>query len=445
MCAHTARRLWLEFALLPLLSLTGRAAPLTFRHALELAAQHSAAIADASLDQDDVYEDCADIGNPSLLRLALGSALGDSSNFQPDFTLQRLLVRSASKSLSKSAEMQREPAWTNDERRGYAVLCTAVAYAEWAKVNSQVHVLESQEIAAGRLLKIESQRVVKKIDDPAALTRAKLLSARTRLWRAEVDGSLRQVRKRLADLTGLPENEIEAVADSMPPLPDLTNTPVPLNADIKQLAPARDVAQLEQVASHTRRMQTLGLMALSKATLGDLLANYIAEEEKLDALLEMNFEFQKAQLELLQMGSQLEKWAFRDEALGAEVFTALAGEPATIAEASSRPSEPKKLRLSSDVQSIMVTPAVSALVTGQSQQYSAIAIYSDRSAKDVTSETVWQCSSSSDAIVSSAGLVTALATGQVTITATVSSVSQSRRITITADVQEGVAENKPVF
>lgn len=246
MCAHTARRLWLEFALLPLLSLTGRAAPLTFRHALELAAQHSAAIADASLDQDDVYEDCADIGNPSLLRLALGSALGDSSNFQPDFTLQRLLVRSASKSLSKSAEMQREPAWTNDERRGYAVLCTAVAYAEWAKVNSQVHVLESQEIAAGRLLKIESQRVVKKIDDPAALTRAKLLSARTRLWRAEVDGSLRQVRKRLADLTGLPENEIEAVADSMPSLPDLTNTPVPLNADIKQLAPARDVAQLEQ-------------------------------------------------------------------------------------------------------------------------------------------------------------------------------------------------------
>jgi hypothetical protein len=186
-------------------------------------------------------------------------------------------------------------------------------------------------------------------------------------------------------------------------------------------------------------------MALSKATLGDLLANYIAEEEKLDALLEMNFEFQKAQLELLQLGGQLEKWAFRDEALGPEVFTALAGEPATIAEACSRPSEPKKLGLSSDVQSIMVTPAVSALVAGQSQQYSAIAIYSDRSAKDVTSETVWQCSSSSDAIVSSAGLVTALATGQVTITATVSSVSQSRRITITADVQEGVAENKPVF
>jgi hypothetical protein len=186
-------------------------------------------------------------------------------------------------------------------------------------------------------------------------------------------------------------------------------------------------------------------MALSKATLGDLLANYIAEEEKLDALLEMNFEFQKAQLELLQMGGQLEKWAFRDEALGPEVFTTLAGEPATIAEASSRPSEPKKQRLNSDVQSIMVTPAVSALVAGQSQQYSAIAIYRDSSAKDVTSEAIWQCSRSSDAIVSSAGLVTALATGQVTITATVSSVSQSRRITITADVQEGVAENKPVF
>jgi uncharacterized protein YjdB len=93
----------------------------------------------------------------------------------------------------------------------------------------------------------------------------------------------------------------------------------------------------------------------------------------------------------------------------------------------------------------MVTPAVSALVAGQSQQYSAIAIYRDSSAKDVTSEAIWQCSRSSDAIVSSAGLVTALATGQVTITATVSSVSQSRRITITADVQEGVAENKPVF
>jgi hypothetical protein len=129
-------------------------------------------------------------------------------------------------------------------------------------------------------------------------------------------------------------------------------------------------------------------------------------------------------LQMLDVNGRLENWA---------MDTAPRPEEGMIAQTITASSVPETATTSPAVRSIMITPGVSKLSVGQSQQFSAIAIYSKASARNVTSEAVWQCSSNSDVIVSSSGLVTALATGQVRVTANFGGVSQPRQIKITAD------------
>jgi hypothetical protein len=84
--------------------------------------------------------------------------------------------------------------------------------------------------------------------------------------------------------------------------------------------------------------------------------------------------------------------------------------------------------------SITLTPSTVTLTAGQTQQLTATTHYSDGSTKDVTSTATWVSSDTTIATVSGAGLVTSLVAGQVTITASVSGVSKSVAITVSAAV-----------
>ena len=120
-----------------------------------------------------------------------------------------------------------------------------------------------------------------------------------------------------------------------------------------------------------------------------------------------------------------------------------AAEPATDASATSSPGNAHaKERLAPPavgesetgpkIQSLMLTPGISELETGHSQQFSAIAVLTDGKASDATSKSMWR-SSGSEAVVSTAGLVTALAPGQVTISVRVFGALKSRQLLITTD------------
>lgn len=88
--------------------------------------------------------------------------------------------------------------------------------------------------------------------------------------------------------------------------------------------------------------------------------------------------------------------------------------------------------------SITLNPASASLPKGVNQQISASGLYSDGTVSDITESVTWTTSSSSLATVSntagSKGLVHAVAVGNVTITATLSSVSGSATLTATANV-----------
>lgn len=94
------------------------------------------------------------------------------------------------------------------------------------------------------------------------------------------------------------------------------------------------------------------------------------------------------------------------------------------------------------IASIAVSPSSVALTTGGSQQLTATATLSDSSTEDVTSTATWTSDTRSVATVSSSGLVTAVAPGTSTISATQSSVSGTCSVVVTA---APVASPTPTF
>jgi len=81
-----------------------------------------------------------------------------------------------------------------------------------------------------------------------------------------------------------------------------------------------------------------------------------------------------------------------------------------------------------------VTPATASITAGATQQFTATATYSDGSTGNVTSSATWTSSSTAAATIGTAGLATAVAAGSSTITASLSGVSGTASLTVSAVV-----------
>jgi len=90
------------------------------------------------------------------------------------------------------------------------------------------------------------------------------------------------------------------------------------------------------------------------------------------------------------------------------------------------------------LQAVSVSPASAAVAAGTTMQLSAKAAYSDGSKVALTSGVTWASSNTQLATVSSAGLVTGLKAGSVTIAATYGGVSGSSVVTVTSPVLQSV-------
>jgi uncharacterized protein YjdB len=80
--------------------------------------------------------------------------------------------------------------------------------------------------------------------------------------------------------------------------------------------------------------------------------------------------------------------------------------------------------------SIAVTPSNSQVFLGTLNQFTATGTYSDQTTKDITSSVTWSSSSPSTASINGGGVVTALALGSLTISATSSSITGSTSVTV---------------
>ncbi len=80
--------------------------------------------------------------------------------------------------------------------------------------------------------------------------------------------------------------------------------------------------------------------------------------------------------------------------------------------------------------SIAVTPANSNMPVGTNKQFTATGTFSDSSTQNVTASALWSSSTPATATINNQGLVTSVATGTSTITATWGSVSGSTSLTV---------------
>lgn len=83
------------------------------------------------------------------------------------------------------------------------------------------------------------------------------------------------------------------------------------------------------------------------------------------------------------------------------------------------------------LKSIAVTPETPSVQVGKTQQMTATGTYSDGSTKTITSTVDWTSSDTSEASVSSTGLVTGVAPGTVTVTAALDDLSGTTSVTVT--------------
>lgn len=80
--------------------------------------------------------------------------------------------------------------------------------------------------------------------------------------------------------------------------------------------------------------------------------------------------------------------------------------------------------------SITVTPGTAVVAAGLGQQFSALGKYADGSTQDVSAMVTWSSSNVAAATVSATGLVTTIASGGTTITASIGAVSGSAALTV---------------
>jgi uncharacterized protein YjdB len=82
------------------------------------------------------------------------------------------------------------------------------------------------------------------------------------------------------------------------------------------------------------------------------------------------------------------------------------------------------------ITSIAVTPATSTIRVGTTQQFVATATYSNGTTSVITTSATWSSSDTTIATISTGGLATGVAPGNVTITATSGSVSGTTTLTV---------------
>jgi hypothetical protein len=274
-----------------------------------------------------------------------------------------------------------------------------------------------------RLLKIETERVKETVDNPTRITEAELLRARSELWAAVLDTSAKHFRNLLSELTGLSDSAIDPDLNSIPLLPAVPLHNLETQARVKQSAAVRDIIQLEYFLANTKRKSVRGKMVVGKANISGLIEAYINEFQKFNELIEVNFELQLARLNVLKSPNQFRQWLSSDPRSQTELKTQTALTPSSTS-----------LRARHTIDYDHTRNPLSC--RPQPQQFSAVAIYNDNTTKDNTLEAEWKSFSDWTTIVSSTGLVTGLDASEVTISATVLGVTQTRHILTTPEQLE---------
>jgi outer membrane protein TolC len=236
------------------------AAPLRFRTALDLALQHSGVMGIAAMNQWRSRKAYEEVRNHYLPQLTVGSGLGYSYGFPltlegsapavASFTSQQSLFNLSLRQFLKAAKIDwQASSFDVQDKRAEVILDTALSYAHLVNVLDKLNTLAEAQRAAEKAQSVTEQRLNEGVDSKLDLTKSQLAAARIRLRIADAQGQVDVLREHLAKLTGLTPAEILPDAESMPPLPlisqednlsvrAIANSPVVKLADQKAEAAA---------------------------------------------------------------------------------------------------------------------------------------------------------------------------------------------------------------
>lgn len=223
-------------------TLQSGAQELTFRHAMELALQHSGAVAIANADQARARANMEEARNAYVPALTLGSGLAWTYGFPlsiegsapsiVNFNAQSIVFNAPQHEFVQALRRDwMASRFSTQDRRNRVILEAAEVYTELDNAESSLKVLAQQQQAAQKAEQIVTDRVHEGVDSEVELTRAKLQSAKAELKMAEMQGAADTARTRLGQLTGLAADSIHTLTESIPALPEVDQS-----ADLAGLA-----------------------------------------------------------------------------------------------------------------------------------------------------------------------------------------------------------------
>ena len=211
-------------------SVSSLAEPVPLKRAVELALSHGSAATDT--DEQRAFASYHEARNQYIPQLIVGSGLGKSWGFPLslegsapsilNLNSQSAIYNPALREFVRGAksDWQASMFQTKDQRE-QVIQDTVLAYAELNHWEQTLSHLEQEQADAAKMEVMVNQRVDAGVDSPAMKNQARLVVARVRLRAAEAHGSIDILRNRLAQLTGLPADNIETVTDSIPAMPEV--------------------------------------------------------------------------------------------------------------------------------------------------------------------------------------------------------------------------------
>src|SRR5579862_1096498 len=245
-----------------LIAARGEAETLTLERAVRLALAHSTTSAIAAADVQRSLASYHELRNNFYPQIMAGSGLGWTYGYpltiegSPpslfDVVAQSSIYNPAQKQFLGAAKTEwRAAQYQDKDQRNTIIQDTALTYAELAKWEARLVRLEQDQTSAKQMERAVTDRLHEGVDSAVDLNKAKLVTARVRLHRAEARGSADVLRRHLSTLTGLPVSSIEIAPETIPALP-----PVPSEDDLSDKAvavsPAVKLAQEHSLAEAMR-------------------------------------------------------------------------------------------------------------------------------------------------------------------------------------------------
>lgn len=226
----------------------GQAEPLPLDRAIRLALAHSTSSAIAHADVQRSFASYRELRNNVLPQLIAGSGLGWTYGYplsiegSPpallDVVAQSSVFNPSQRQFLGAAKIDWHATELQDKDQRNAVLQdVALTYAELAKWEARLVRLQQYEAQAQQMEQAVAERLQAGVDSAVDLNKAKLVTARVRLHRAEARGSADILRRHLSTLTGLPVSSIEIAPETIPALP-----PVASEEDLSEKAVAASPA-----------------------------------------------------------------------------------------------------------------------------------------------------------------------------------------------------------